>query len=186
MKTGIVFLSALLLAGSGSVLAQQPGQQPGQPGQPPGQQQPGQQQPGQQQGQQPDAAQRADRDRQASPGDRRQAGDAISRRGVNQIRSEELVGSDVLDSSGETVGNVDELLIDDDGKVSALLVSVGGVLGVGGRTVAISWDDADIRRLQDDGMWADQYEVRISMTQQQIENSPEFQDEADNRRLGDR
>jgi sporulation protein YlmC with PRC-barrel domain len=190
MKTGVILLSSLMLAGTGAVMAQQPGQpgqqppgqqQPGQPGQQPGQpsQQPGQQpgQPSQQPGQaaqpRPDVG-----DRQAAD-ERRRDGAALTQRREGQIRSDELVGSDVLDSAGEKIASVDELLIDNDGQITALLVSVGGVVGIGSRTVAISWDDANVERTREDGVFTDRYEVRTMMTQQQLENAPEFQDETD-------
>jgi sporulation protein YlmC with PRC-barrel domain len=172
MKTGVILLSSLMLAGTGAVMAQQPGQ-PGQ--QPPGQQQPGQpgQQPGQAAQPRPDVG-----DRQAAD-ERRHDGAALTQRREGQIRSDELVGSDVLDSAGEKIASVDELLIDNDGQIAALLVSVGGVVGIGSRTVAISWDDARVERTREDGVFSDRYEVRTMMTQQQLENAPEFQDETD-------
>jgi sporulation protein YlmC with PRC-barrel domain len=134
MKSGITLLSALMLAGSGSVLAQQV-EQPGQ--------QPGQQQPGVQPGEQ---------DRQFTADDQRHDGEAITARKDGDIRSDELVGSEVLDSFGEKIGDVNELLIEDDGRVAALLVNVGETLGIGGRTVAISWDEANVERTREDGV----------------------------------
>ncbi len=51
-----------------------------------------------------------------------------------------LVGATVYSSAGEKVGDVNDLLVDATGKVSGVVVGVGGFLGVGEKSVALSWD----------------------------------------------
>src|SRR5690606_22969123 len=105
-------------------------------------------------------------------------GEPLERREQGQIRSDELVGSDVMDQQDENVGTVDELLIDEqDGQIAALLINVGGVVGVGGRTVALPWDSVEIQRDEEDGVFQDRYTIRTQMTRQELEDAPEFQDE---------
>lgn len=103
----------------------------------------------------------------------------LMRRETGQIRSDELIGSNVLDAAGENVATINELLIDDDGRIAGLLLNVGGLLGIGATTVALSWDAVEVRRVGDEGVFEDAYEVRTQMTREQLEDAPEFQDEAD-------
>lgn len=56
------------------------------------------------------------------------------------FRSDALVGLPVLDAEQATVGRTKALLISPAGTVDAVIVDVGGVFGVGARSVAIPWD----------------------------------------------
>ncbi|HEY4201864.1 MAG TPA: PRC-barrel domain-containing protein [Devosiaceae bacterium] len=55
-----------------------------------------------------------------------------------------LIGSQVYSSAGsdaETIGDVNDLVLDGDGNVAAVVVGVGGFLGVGEKSVAIDYAD---------------------------------------------
>ena len=53
-----------------------------------------------------------------------------------------IIGTKVHDpSKKETIGSVDDLYLDDSGKVKAVILSVGGFLGVGAKDVAVKWED---------------------------------------------
>jgi sporulation protein YlmC with PRC-barrel domain len=52
-----------------------------------------------------------------------------------------LIGAKVYNTSKETVGSVEDVYIDSKGAVDAVIVSVGGFLGVGTRNVAVKWSD---------------------------------------------
>jgi len=45
------------------------------------------------------------------------------------------------------VGKVHDLLIDTDGKIASAIIDVGGVLGIGQRSVLVAWSDLTIVRL---------------------------------------
>ena len=47
---------------------------------------------------------------------------------------------DVYDKAQNTVGKIDDVLMDKSGKVTALMVGVGGFLGVGEKDVALPFD----------------------------------------------
>jgi hypothetical protein len=44
---------------------------------------------------------------------------------------------DVYDNNRNTVGKIDDVLIDKSGKITALMVGVGGFLGVGQKDIAL-------------------------------------------------
>jgi hypothetical protein len=53
-----------------------------------------------------------------------------------QWRASKLEGLDVYNQSNEKIGDISELLVDSSGKIQAVVVGVGGFLGMGERDVA--------------------------------------------------
>lgn len=53
-------------------------------------------------------------------------------------RATDLEGKDVYDTQGEDIGEITDVLLSEDGKVMAVLVGVGGFLGIGEKDVAVS------------------------------------------------
>jgi len=56
------------------------------------------------------------------------------------------VGVNIYNSNDESIGEVNELLIDKDGTIKAVVIGVGGFLGIGQKNVAlpytaIKWED---------------------------------------------
>jgi sporulation protein YlmC with PRC-barrel domain len=58
-----------------------------------------------------------------------------------QMSGSALIGAKIHNDKKETVGSVNDVYLDDSGKVQAVVVSVGGFLGVGSKVVAVKWDD---------------------------------------------
>lgn len=54
------------------------------------------------------------------------------------VRASKLMGTDVYNLKDENIGEVSDLVIDNGKTIKAVVVSVGGVLGMGERNVAIS------------------------------------------------
>jgi hypothetical protein len=52
-----------------------------------------------------------------------------------------LIGAKIHNDNQDTVGSINDIYLDDSGKVQAVVVSVGGFLGVGSKNVAVKWDD---------------------------------------------
>lgn len=50
-----------------------------------------------------------------------------------------IVGQYVYSKSGEKIGDVNDLVVDASGKVTGVVVGVGGFLGVGEKNVALPW-----------------------------------------------
>jgi len=55
-------------------------------------------------------------------------------------RASKLMGLDVYNEANEKLGDVNELILDKDGKVSAVVIGVGGFLGMGEHDIAVSMD----------------------------------------------
>ena len=57
---------------------------------------------------------------------------------------------DVYDPADHKIGAVDDVLIDKAGRVTALIVGVGGFLGMGEKDVAVAFDAVRARRQNDE------------------------------------
>ena len=55
------------------------------------------------------------------------------------MRASKLIGTKVVNAANETVGDVNEVVLNADGQVTALIIGVGGFLGIGEREVAVSY-----------------------------------------------
>lgn len=55
-------------------------------------------------------------------------------------RASKLMGLDVYNEANEKLGDVNELILDKDGKINAVVIGVGGFLGMGEHDIAVSID----------------------------------------------
>jgi sporulation protein YlmC with PRC-barrel domain len=55
-------------------------------------------------------------------------------------RASKLMGLDVYNQNNEKLGDVNELVLDKNGKVAAVVIGVGGFLGMGEHDIAVSMD----------------------------------------------
>src|SRR5689334_13591680 len=67
-----------------------------------------------------------------------------------QWRASKLVGVDIYNNNNENIGEVNEILVDASGKIDAVIVGVGGFLGIGEKNVAlpfdaVKWQDQPVR-----------------------------------------
>lgn len=60
--------------------------------------------------------------------------------GTAEVKGNRLIGAAVTTATDEKLGDVDEVLVTTDGRVSAIIVATGGVLGVGQRKVVLPWE----------------------------------------------
>jgi hypothetical protein len=58
---------------------------------------------------------------------------------TGEMRASKLIGSKVTNAANETVGEINDVVLGRDGKVAAVIIGVGGFLGMGERDVAISY-----------------------------------------------
>ncbi len=88
---------------------------------------------------------------------------------TNGTHASNLIGADVKTAKGEDVGSVNDLIIDQKGQVVAIVVSVGGFLGLGEKDVAIGWGDVTRSAISDDN------ELQIKSTREGLMSAPEFE-----------
>jgi sporulation protein YlmC with PRC-barrel domain len=55
-------------------------------------------------------------------------------------RASKLMGLDVYNDANDKLGEINELILDKNGKVNAVVIGVGGFLGMGEHDIAVSMD----------------------------------------------
>ena len=98
----------------------------------------------------------------------------INEQQPGQVRADKVIGAKVTNPNGEKIGDVSDILLDEQGKVVGVILSVGGFLGIGDKHVAVNWSDI---KLEDDGE-----KVVIGMSKDQIKNAPSFKTAEDLKR----
>jgi hypothetical protein len=64
-------------------------------------------------------------------------------------RSSRLVGADVYDDHDQAIGSIDDLIVGKDGKIDTAVLSVGGLLGIGGKLVSVPYDQLKFQEHND-------------------------------------
>jgi sporulation protein YlmC with PRC-barrel domain len=62
-----------------------------------------------------------------------------------QMRASKLIGINIKNNANETVGEINELILDKDGKIAAVVVGVGGFLGMGQHEVAMDYKSLNVK-----------------------------------------
>jgi len=94
---------------------------------------------------------------------------SVTARSISADTAGTILGRDVVDSQGETVGLLVDMLVDKDGHPIAGVVDVGGFLGVGTRRVAVSWSLLHFVHENDDTT------IKMDLTFDSAAAAPEFQ-----------
>ena len=63
----------------------------------------------------------------------------IDKQDMGLVRAPKLVGVAVYDSNNKNVGKIDDILLDHSGEVKAVVIGVGGFLGIGKKDVAVPY-----------------------------------------------
>lgn len=84
-------------------------------------------------------------------------------------RASNLMGLKVKNAAGETIGDINEILIDNSGNVAAIVIGVGGFLGMGERHAAVSFNSVQLSRDKDNNPMA-----RVDVTKEQLKSAPEW------------
>jgi sporulation protein YlmC with PRC-barrel domain len=96
--------------------------------------------------------------------------EGFQRADVAEISADELIGSNLYDVNDDNIGSVDDVVLDEEGEASHLIVDIGGFLGIGTHTVALGFDEISV--LRDDG-W-DEFRIYVEATEDQLEQLPEY------------
>lgn len=74
------------------------------------------------------------------------AGGFLQNQGATDWRGSKLIGATVYGADNASIGEINDLLVANDGKLKAAVIGVGGFLGVGEKDVAIPFDRLTISR----------------------------------------
>jgi sporulation protein YlmC with PRC-barrel domain len=87
----------------------------------------------------------------------------------SEMRASKLIGTNVKNDAGETIGSINEVVLDKSGKVAAVVIGVGGFLGIGEREVAVNF--GSLRVAQDNGGNA---VITLGATKDTLKAAPEW------------
>lgn len=80
------------------------------------------------------------------------------------INAKKLFDMHVVDQNGKKLGGIEDLILNNKNKITYAILSVGGVLGVGDKLVAVSFHGLNV---VDD-------KIMLEVTEKQLEQAPEF------------
>lgn len=81
-----------------------------------------------------------------------------------------LIDTNIYNGANENTGEIEDVVISPDGKVSAVIVSVGGFLGVGDRYVSLSYTSLKIAREGNN----DDPKITAEATKDALSRMPEY------------
>ncbi|ESR22412.1 PRC-barrel domain-containing protein [Lutibaculum baratangense] len=93
---------------------------------------------------------------------------------IGQQSEEELLASDLMsvnvqNAEGENLGSIKDVLITEDRGVQAVVIGIGGFLGIGEKDVAINYDQVE-RSRDENG----ELVLTLNATREELENAPQF------------
>ncbi|HET7635959.1 MAG TPA: PRC-barrel domain-containing protein [Burkholderiales bacterium] len=90
----------------------------------------------------------------------------ITEESGQQMLSSNLVGMSVTNSNNDDIGKIDNLLLNKDGNLTGVVVSIGGFLGIGSKHVALPMSEVQINPGQKKAM--------VSLSKDDLKNAPDF------------
>ncbi|MGE5145289.1 MAG: PRC-barrel domain-containing protein [Candidatus Eiseniibacteriota bacterium] len=95
-------------------------------------------------------------------------------RQTTQIDAHKIIGHAIVNADDDKIGSIDSVMLGRNGSVQAVVVNVGGFLGLGERNVAIDWADIQVS--------PDGKKITTALTKKRLEALPEFHYAADTAR----
>ncbi|KAB2868718.1 MAG: photosystem reaction center subunit H, partial [Bauldia sp.] len=83
-------------------------------------------------------------------------------------------GEAIYNASDENLGSVDDLLLTEDGQIKAVVVGVGGFLGIGKKSVAIAIDAIEPRTDENGDL-----SLYVTASAEQLDGAPTFKTQAE-------
>jgi sporulation protein YlmC with PRC-barrel domain len=88
---------------------------------------------------------------------------------VTTVSANDLVNTTVYSADNQNVGEVGDVILKADGTIDAIVIDVGGFLGIGEKPVAIGFEGLTIRRDQSNNLY-----VYTSFTKDQLDAAPTY------------
>ncbi|WP_421698535.1 PRC-barrel domain-containing protein [Ancylobacter sp.] len=92
----------------------------------------------------------------------------ISAQSAGQWLGSDLMGTEVVTANDEKLGSISDVIVEREGEIIAVVIDVGGFLGIGAKPVAVSFDSLTATPT-DNGE-----KVVVSMTKEELNSAPEF------------
>jgi len=87
----------------------------------------------------------------------------------SKITANDLKSATVYDADNRSIGSVNDIVLTKDGKIDAIVLDVGGFLGIGAKQVALAFDDLQFRRDAGNYLY-----IYSKFTQRQLDQAPKY------------
>ena len=88
---------------------------------------------------------------------------------ADEMRASKLIGTKVVNTANETIGDINEIVLGKDGKVAAVIIGVGGFLGMGEREVAMNFESIRMSRDSNNNLV-----LTVNASKDALKNAPEW------------
>jgi sporulation protein YlmC with PRC-barrel domain len=88
---------------------------------------------------------------------------------ADEWRSTKLVGLNVYNDADEKIGDINDLILGSDGRITSAVIGVGGFLGMGEKLVAVPFSDLKFGRDANGNA-----RVSLASTKEALEKAPDF------------
>ena len=103
------------------------------------------------------------------------SGDLDPKTSGSNVRVSQLMGLNIQNAKGESVGEIQDLVIDSNsGRVRYAAVTYGGFLGMGDKLFAVPFEAFQVTRNPDDPNDVDDFVMVLNVTKDQLEGSNGF------------
>ena len=97
----------------------------------------------------------------------------VSSQQTNQWLSSKFIGIDVVGADDKKIGDVSDVLFDQQGKIEAYVIGVGGFLGIGAKDVALA--PSAFQVVPGDKSKNESDKLKLSMTKDELKNASTFE-----------
>jgi sporulation protein YlmC with PRC-barrel domain len=87
----------------------------------------------------------------------------------DEARASKLIGTKVVNAANETIGDINEIVLAKDGKVAAVIIGVGGLLGIGEREIAVNFESIRMSRDSNNNLV-----LTVNATRDVLKSAPEW------------
>lgn len=95
-------------------------------------------------------------------------GGLLTRQEQGQVLSSDIIGTSVVDEEGNELGQVSDLVMNEQQQVTGAVISVGGFLGLGSKSVGLPWQALRIEQRKGKSV------AVVGMSEQQLADAPVF------------
>lgn len=96
------------------------------------------------------------------------ASNAASKNPLHSRTADDLEGGDIVNAAGDKIASIDAVVLSGDRSKAHAVISLGGMLGMGGHTTLVSLDELST---------AGENEFRVNATEDELKARPEYKDE---------
>jgi sporulation protein YlmC with PRC-barrel domain len=94
----------------------------------------------------------------------------LNKQESDDLLASSLIGLSVVNANNESIGKVNDLITDADGKIAAVLIRSGDFLGIGGKDVALRYEDVKFSRDENNNIT-----VMANLDSETLASAPDYE-----------